>query len=459
LATFEALAYFPAAGTTDLPDTTILAALHRGQFVVLPEHLKQHYGPGPLYCTLEEALTRLAHALGDEPERSRLSNAALRGARQRHAARPTEAGVRVERPAGEPRPVMLLASNGVGIGHVSRLLSVARRLDPDVPVVFVTQAQAVGVIERLGYLAEYIPSASYIGGSFAAWDGWFRFELEQLIDAYDPALVVYDGNNPSHGLVQAVAAREDCRLAWMRRGLWGNTTSEFLDNSRWFDLILEPGELEGQIDEGVTAKLRHEVKMVPPIRLLDSAELLPKAAAAKALDLDPARPAVLIQLGAGYNRDVVSLIDQLVEELQKFPQLQICVAEWVNGAHSLNYWPDVKYLRGFPLSQYFKAFDFSIAAAGYNTFHELISFGIPTIFIPNRHPSMDDQAGRAVHAQDLHAAFELEEEDLADLPELVTLLMDAKAREFLSQNCRGLRRPNGAREAAQSLTELARAAL
>ena len=459
LAWLDALAYFPAAGETTLPDTMILAALNQGLIVALPEQLKQHYGSGPLYCRPGEALTRLANVLGDERARNRLSYAARRAARKRSSGQPADSKADTERPSdpSEPRPVMFLASNGVGVGHVSRLLAIARRLDPDIPVVFVTQAPAVGMVEGLGYLAEHIPSAGYIGGSFATWDSWFRFELERLIDAYDPALVVYDGNNPSDGLVRAVTSRRDCRLAWVRRGLWANTTSEFLKNSRWFDLILEPGELEHQVDEGVTARRRHEVKMIPPIRLLDAEELLSKDEAAKALGLDPARAAGRVPRGGGLKRDVVLRIEPFVVKQRELPQLQICVADWVNGAQSLTYWPDVRYVRGYPLSQYFRAFDFSVAAAGYNTFHEIISFGVPAIFIPNRHPSMDDQAGRAMHAQDLHAAFELEEEDLADLPELVTLLMDAKAREFLSQNCRRIRRPNGAREAAQSLTEFVRA--
>lgn len=355
----------------------------------------------------------------------------------------------------KPRPLMLVASNGVGVGHVSRLLAIARRLDPQVPVVFVSQAQAVGVIERLGYLAEYLPSAGYLGGDFATWDRWFAFEMEGLIDSYDPALVVYDGNNPSNGLIQAAASRRDCRLAWVRRGLWGNTTSAFFDNARWFDLIIEPGELEGQPDEGITARRRQEARVVPPVRLLDNEELLSRQDAAAGLGLDPARPAVLVQLGAGYNRDIVSLIDDLIETLQQVPSLQICIAEWVNGAQSLSYWPGVKYVRGYPLSQYFRAFDFSIAAAGYNTFHEVIGFGLPTIFIPNRHPSMDDQGGRAEHAQALHAAFELPEGDLSDLPHLVALLIDAKARDFLAGNCRQISMANGAGDAARMLEELA----
>jgi UDP-N-acetylglucosamine:LPS N-acetylglucosamine transferase len=198
--------------------------------------------------------------------------------------------------------------------------------------------------------------------------------------------------------------------------------------------------------------------LVPPIRLLDAEELFGRAEAARRLGLDPNRPSVLIQLGAGYNRDVVALVDKLITQLQQFEQLQICVAEWLNGTQPLNYWQGVFYLRGYPLSQYFKAFDFSISAAGYNTFHEIVNFDLPTIFIPNRHPSMDDQAGRSSLAQALQAAFELDETDLGDLPELVNLLMDGKAREFLAANSKPLHQPNGAADAARLLTELHMAA-
>lgn len=434
----DGLAYFPAGDEEELPDTLIRTALARGVPVVLPGWLKPHYGNAARYCEPAEAVERLNEA-------RRASKA-----EQRRRSNPVKPASRGEK----QRPVMFVASNGVGIGHLSRLLAIARRMDPRTPVMFATQAQAVGAIERLGYLAEYMPSAAYVGGDFAAWDAWFRYELETLVDAYDPALVVYDGNNPSDGLIRAIAPRRDCRLAWVRRGMWGKLKSPFMDNARWFDLIVEPGELEDQPDEGITARRRDEALTVPPVRLLDEADLLPRDKAAAALGLDPAKPAALIQLGAGYNRDVVSLIDNLVAVLRKVPQLQICIAEWVNGAQSLSYWPDVTYLRGYPLSQYFRAFDFSIAAAGYNTFHEVVNFDLPTIFIPNRHPSMDDQAGRAVYAQNLQIAFELDVADLGDLPDLVTLMTDPKARNFLVGNSRTLHRANGAVEAARALTEL-----
>jgi hypothetical protein len=444
LGMLDGIAYFPLATETALPDTLIGAAIACGLPVALPDWLEPHYGPRPHYCEPEDAIRRLTGTRRKAPDSAEQPNGR---SLQRKSDRP---------PRNSPRrPVIFAASNGVGIGHLSRLVAIARRMEPTTPILFATQAQAVGAVERLGYLAHYMPSANYVGGDFDVWDEWFRYDLEQLIDAYDASLVVYDGNNPSPGLIRAVAPRRDCRLAWVRRGLWGNLDSPFIDNSRWFDIILEPGELEGQPDDGVTARRRDEAIVVPPIRLLDAADLLTREDAAKALGLDPGRPAALIQLGAGYNRDVVALLDQLIGTLQQqVPQLQLAIAEWVNGAQALNYWPNVTYLRGYPLSQYFAAFDFSVAAAGYNTFHEVMSFGLPTIFIPNRHPTMDDQAARALHAQALQAAFELDEADLSDLPDLVTLLIDDKARDFLIGNARKLHRPNGATDAARELTRL-----
>ena len=57
-------------------------------------------------------------------------------------------------------------------------------------------------------------------------------------------------------------------------------------------------------------------------------------------------------------------------------------------------------VRDFPLSRRFRAFDLAVSAAGYNSFHELLRFGIPTLFIPNQDTALDDQQGRAQFAAD-----------------------------------------------------------
>ena len=48
---------------------------------------------------------------------------------------------------------------------------------------------------------------------------------------------------------------------------------------------------------------------------------------------------------------------------------------------------------------FFNAFDASIQAGGYNSYHEVRKFGIPTIFYPNMKTGMDDQLARCKQAE------------------------------------------------------------
>jgi len=434
------------------PDTLVAAMLAAGRAVVVDPGLRRHYGTGPAHVTDTGHAAAVRRALRRRGGRSQFLERCRAAPVTRIA--PRAAAPRPPQPCPRPRPILCLSSNGVGLGHLTRLLAVARRLAP-AEIVFVTQAQATGIVGSFGYPVEYLPSPAATGGSFGHWDDWFAAQLSELMDRHDPALVIYDGNHLTDGLLGAVAGRGDCRLAWIRRGMWGRSISAYIENSRWCDLIIEPGELAAERDHSVTAGRRGEVLVVDPIRLLDAQDLLSRADAMDRLGLNPARPAVLVQLGAGATRDIVSLLDRVIGMLSAVPGLQIAVTEWANGAAPLALWPEVTVLKGFPVAQYLRAFDFCISAAGYNAFHELVALEVPTVFVANRHPSMDDQYARAKFAQDNGAAFEISEAELDDLAEMLPLLMDDRARRFLSERCRLLARPNGAQKAASALRELA----
>jgi hypothetical protein len=462
----NAVVFFPGASKAEIPEAALSAALGSGKPVAMPFWLQPYFESGPIFCEVYEAVDRIRAALANPPRapiegstgltprqpfsgRHRCSIERLIGAPARE---PKQRKKRM-RSKSPPARALFVASNGIGLGHVSRLLAIARRANERFEPVFVTLAQAIGCIQSFGFTAEYIASQAYVGADLSDWDQWFGVELAQLTDRYDARLVVFDGSNAPPGLIRATGRRSDCALAWIRRGMWGDAYTPLIENSRWFDLIIEPGEIAGERDFGATARRRHEAVLVKPIRLLDGGELLPKSEAMSALGLDEEAPAVLVQVGAGANRDIVSIVDEVVTALQRFPGVQIALAEWAT-AESLPLWPDVKVIRGFPLSQYFNAFDFSISAAGYNTFHETIAFELPTIFVPNASPGQDDQIARARFAQDNGAAFELPADGLSELPEICAALLDRKARDFLKANCRRLRQENGAQEAADALAEL-----
>jgi hypothetical protein len=60
------------------------------------------------------------------------------------------------------------------------------------------------------------------------WDRWFSYELSEIIERYDPAVVVFDGNNPTDGLIRATMTHGATRLAWVRRGMCPEKPSPYL---------------------------------------------------------------------------------------------------------------------------------------------------------------------------------------------------------------------------------------
>jgi hypothetical protein len=362
-------------------------------------------------------------------------------------------------PRRQPR-ILLISSNGVGLGHLTRLLAIARRLPKESDVHFLTMSHALPIVEQAGYSIDYLPFHAYANCNEGHWNDWLADEVGDCIDLHASDILVYDGGQPYPGIIRALGRRPQTRFVWLRRGMW----QELQDNAAviarqfYFDLVIEPADIAEAYDRGATIQRRDRVVTVDPIRLLDRNDLLSKKAARSQLGLDPTRPACLIQLGAGTNRDVASMVDSILLTLAEHPGIQPVIAEWLITPTALDLWPGTKRLKGFPLSRYFNAFDFSISAAGYNSYNEILSFGLPSIFIANEHAAMDDQEARARFAQDNDAAFHLPEYASNAVAGLVNHLLDANVRRLIKQNCRRLARPNGASQAADAIARLHQAA-
>jgi UDP:flavonoid glycosyltransferase YjiC (YdhE family) len=456
----DALVVMQRPERPQLPEAIIAAAQSAGKPVLAPvAPLSEEPPPGVsmvdprrIVATIRHLLKRPSgrpHAdVGSERVANRLRKRFAKFAGTARRASPKK------RSGGHKPRVLFLPKGGVGIGHVARLLAIARRCGNGFEPVIVSLSETVGLIEALGFTAEYIPSANYSGARPAEWNAWFQYELERLIDAYQSRAVVFDGSDPPATLSRAVASRNWCRGVWVRRGMWSQGFDPSLQRSGDYDLIIEPGELAAARDRGATAGRRHEAIQVEPITLLDRGELLSRKAAAAAIGLDPERPAALVQLGSGENRDILGLLDKIVAECRRYPELQLAIAQWANSAAPLNLWPGVKILNGAPLSLYYRAFDFSISAAGYNSFHELIGFGLPSLLVPNDAPDMDDQAARSAFAQDTGAAIELRDHEFDELPEILDLFMKPTFRSVMEANCNQLTKKNGADAASRVIAEL-----
>jgi UDP-N-acetylglucosamine:LPS N-acetylglucosamine transferase len=163
----------------------------------------------------------------------------------------------------------------------------------------------------------------------------------------------------------------------------------------------------------------------------------------------------LIQLGAGNNYSNFDLIDRTIATLAEIGKVHPVIAEWLTAETSLDLWPKVPRLRCFPISRYYRAFDFTVSAVGYNSFNEIISFGLPSVLVPNLNQTMDDQTARAVYADKHEAAVHLDADLRPMLREVIAAMHDNGIRRNMVQNCRNLARPNGADEAANLVARVA----
>ncbi len=106
----------------------------------------------------------------------------------------------------------------------------------------------------------------------------------------------------------------------------------------------------------------------------------------------------------------------------------------------------------FPMSRYFNAFDFAVAASGYNAFHEQIAFGLPSLFVPMPR-NTDDQAARAGWAAEHDVALAVDGPGDDRLVGELERLLDAGERESLREACEARleeqRRRRGGEDASQ----------
>jgi UDP:flavonoid glycosyltransferase YjiC (YdhE family) len=344
---------------------------------------------------------------------------------------------------------LLVSTNGTGMGHLTRSMAIARRLKETKPVLL-TMSSAVGVAAEQGFLCEHFPSpeAPSPGGPLQ-WEDRFQRRLRELFETYEPSVVVFDGVNPYWGLLAALP-RARARKVWVRRAMWQPGAGERrLALAAAFDEVVEPGELAASEDRGATAAVRDEATVVPPVTLLAAEEILPRERAAAELGLDPARPAALIQLGAG-GPEIDEIASRCAERMRLESDLQVAVLESAISG-SLRLPGDVKVLKAtYPMSRFYRAFDLAVSAAGYNAFHELFAAGVPTLWVP-RPRELDDQRARAAWAAGAGAGLAWDESSGEKLERAIESLIDPGGREWITNRLATIVVGDGAAEAAAAI--------
>ncbi|PZF81781.1 UDP-N-acetylglucosamine--LPS N-acetylglucosamine transferase [Jiangella anatolica] len=335
------------------------------------------------------------------------------------------------------------------MGHLTRLLAYAQRCVPDLEPHFFSLSQAAPVVGRFGHPYEYVPSATATGLEPARWHAYFATRLSATIERIHPSVVVFDGTWPYEGLGLVRRAYPGIGWVWSRRGMWRpGMNRDQLAKASWFDLVIEPGEFAAPADQGVTATA--QAARVGPVTLLDRDDLDSRAEARAFLGLDPSAPLALVSLGAGNINDTSGDLGAVVAALRAL-EVEVCVTQ-PEIASAQGRVDDVHVVRDFPLSRRYRAFDLAVSATGYNSFHELLRFGVPTLFVPNRSTALDDQEGRARYAAAQGWAHTLDVVTVDQATPLLAALLEKG--EPMVKHVADADPGNGAAEAARLLTGL-----
>ena len=445
-----------------------LEAMAAGLPVFLPPSFADLFHEGAVYSPPTDVADRVRALHADPAAYARQSARAATVVADLYG--PARAVARVADRIGPPRPaapaahrartspearVLYLTSNGIGMGHLTRCLASARRLPADVRPVILTMSRAFGVVRDQGIATGYIPYWRSAGLPEDTWQASLADEIDEAIRFWRPNVTVFDGNVPYPGLMASLARHPAVWSVWQRRALWRNGVGGVaLRDGRAFDAVIEPGEIAAAFDPGPTASLRDSALVVPPVTFLHPGEALARPAARAAIGLDPARPAVLLQLGSGNNFATVGLRQRLIEALRALPverRPQIVHADWQISADTCDLPADVIRLDTFPIARWLNAFDWAVALAGYNTFHENIVAGLPTLFLSNESPEQDLQSLRAEVAALRGLGHAARPDDTQGLLAGIAALSDPVERTTIRATCARLPEANGAANGADDV--------
>ena len=143
---------------------------------------------------------------------------------------------------GLPR-ILFFNINGSGLGHLSRCLAYARRMQGRATAVFFSLASAIETIHDMGFEADYFVSEFWSRSHMNAWNRELAVRFGLMLEEVRPVAVVFDGEWPFHGFMNACDIHGVPFRVWSNRGLHKKDFDPVPVRESAFDLVIRTGEI------------------------------------------------------------------------------------------------------------------------------------------------------------------------------------------------------------------------
>jgi UDP-N-acetylglucosamine--N-acetylmuramyl-(pentapeptide) pyrophosphoryl-undecaprenol N-acetylglucosamine transferase len=356
------------------------------------------------------------------------------------------------------RRFLFYAVDGLGLGHVTRLIGVARALRrrrSDSEILFLTSSEADNVITREGFAAVKVPSKTLrerVGLGKGAYLRTVQTVSWSTISAFDPDVLIVD-TYPAGSFEELLPVlRWRQRSAFVFREQRPEAAKSELSRAtlRLYDRVIVPHDDLTQVGPLPEPE---KALAVGPILIRDRNELLDRRRARQLLRLAEDRQIVFVSFGGGGDAEASANVPRVAEVVRRIPGVDLVVGLGPL-AHAPGHIEGAAVLSGcYPALEFLSAFDAAIASAGYNLAHELLFAQVPTVLVPFDR-QIDDQHRRAERLAAQGAALACFPFTSEKLEGCLREALDPGRAKELQRAARKVVSRNGADQAAIAILEL-----
>lgn len=294
------------------------------------------------------------------------------------------------------------AVNGLGSGHITRLLAInksiykiAQSVGVNTEQIFITTSEADNIVYREGFASFKIPSKNIVSESGInpkTYRAIARHWIWNCVSLFNPDIFIVDTfpNGSFNELYDILELSFKKVLIYRARKDYNKI---LLDNSlNGYNQII--ATLENEEDNIFQdTKFEHKVTTVGSIIQKDKDELFESDIAKFKLGIPINKKCCLILAGGGGDSFNEEFFSALIPKLEIYKDIHFIVAagSLYRGDETFGNNSTWFYREG--IMNYFNAFDFAISAGGYNSVNELIYSNLPTLFY-HQLRKFDDQQAR-----------------------------------------------------------------
>jgi hypothetical protein len=356
--------------------------------------------------------------------------------------------------AGGAAKLVIMPTNGVGLGHAQRCVLIAdecdrARLDP----VFAVFPSCGGLVKSYGYDAMPLVRRSPLHAQSHENDLANYLRLRAL--AADARALVFDGGYVFDSVYRTIL-EHGLEGVWIRRGLWqseqDNTAT--LDREKAFARVIVPSEAFDELN--VAYSYGDHVRAVGPIVRPDALDA-DRRSALRARLAERYGVAferlVVTQLGGGVAADRGAQIQAICGVLERRAEVLHLVLAWPTAVLEPGWfrWSRTRVVKTHHAGVLAAAADLCVTAAGYNAFHEVLYGRRAAIFVPQTGAFMDDQRARALAAHERGLAGFVEPHQLMTLERQIARHLDGGEAETVRGRIAALDLPAPGNAAAAGL--------